>query len=529
MEQQRIVLAGVSPQCEGRSWQSDTILRIGRLNTLEVFLDDASISRRHAEVLATDQGWVIHDLGSMNGTYLNSARLGRTDRRLHREDVIQCGKIYLVVTELARPARPPSPKPADPAPVSVAARRRWDRAVGTLTRAGARTDAQSTRLLRRLCSGYHLCHAGSLAELLTSVLEDSITALDARQGTIILADAVGDHLDHARAVSVPEQTGRERRFSRTLVQRAFTTGESMLSSGPNTDESSAAIGLASTICALLRSPRRRLGVLYVDRGPGQAPFDRRDLALADAVAAGVSVGIESMAQTERQRELFLQTVAALAQAIELRDCYTGGHTQRVTAYSLLLAKELGLTAADCQTLQVAVPLHDIGKIGIPDQVLAKPGGLTEAEVEVMRTHVAKGLAIVEAVPDLGPAIPIIRSHHERWDGRGYPEGLSGEQIPLLARIVAVADAFDAMTSDRPYRCGMPLEDALEALKAAAGTQFDPDVVAAFTRLRGDIERLLAQETDLKRLAEGMPGTSPNRPTLRVLTADLDEAATQPAG
>src|SRR5205807_8747206 len=133
-----------------------------------------------------------------------------------------------------------------------------------------------------------------------------------------------------------------------------------------------------------------------------------------------------------------------------RDQYTGGHTARVTNYSLLLADQLSLSAGDKELLRIGTPLHDIGKIGIDDAILRKPDRLTPEEFEAMKLHTVKGAEILATVPDLRPVIPIVRSHHERWDGRGYPDALAGKDIPALARVVALADAFDAMTSDRPY-------------------------------------------------------------------------------
>src|SRR5262249_25324858 len=153
---------------------------------------------------------------------------------------------------------------------------------------------------------------------------------------------------------------------------------------------------------------------------------------------------------QKQRELFVNTISILAQAVEMRDEYTGGHTARVTNYSLMLSRQLQLSAEEEQFIRIGTPLHDIGKIGIDDAILRKPGRLTAEEFEVMKTHTVKGAAILATVPDLAPVIPIVRSHHERWDGRGYPDGLAGDAISRLARVVAVADAFDAMTSNRPY-------------------------------------------------------------------------------
>src|SRR4029077_11676405 len=148
----------------------------------------------------------------------------------------------------------------------------------------------------------------------------------------------------------------------------------------------------------------------------------------------------------QQRYRFLHTVNALARAVEIRDQYTGNHTQRVTDYAMLLAQELQLSAEEQNILRIGTPLHDIGKIGIADAILQKPGPLTAAEFERMKTHVVVGAELLAAIPGMRQMLPIIRHHHEHWDHSGYPDRLGQQQIPRLARIVAVADAFDAMTS-----------------------------------------------------------------------------------
>ena len=153
-----------------------------------------------------------------------------------------------------------------------------------------------------------------------------------------------------------------------------------------------------------------------------------DLHLADALAANVSAGIECAQLLRKQRDLFLDTITILAQAVELRDEYTGGHTYRVTTYSMLLAEKLEMSPDDMDLIRIGTPLHDIGKIGIDDAILRKPDKLTPEEFEIMKTHTVKGAEIIATVPDLRPIIPIVRSHHERWDGRGYPDGLGGEAI-----------------------------------------------------------------------------------------------------
>jgi putative nucleotidyltransferase with HDIG domain len=178
----------------------------------------------------------------------------------------------------------------------------------------------------------------------------------------------------------------------------------------------------------------------------------------------------------------LPTVLALVQRVERRDSYTGGHCRRVAQYALLLAEELELSAADCRHLHLGALLHDVGKIAIADSILHKPGRLTAAELEEMQSHPLKGVAILQAFPAVAPLLPIVRSHHERWDGKGYPDGLDGDAVPFLARVVAVADSFDAMTSVRPYRAAMDAPRALEEIARGAGTQFDPECAAAFVRL-----------------------------------------------
>lgn len=186
----------------------------------------------------------------------------------------------------------------------------------------------------------------------------------------------------------------------------------------------------------------------------------------------------ALAEMERS---FLATTKALALSVEARDSYTGGHLERVRVYGMALMDELGITA-DYPGVEYGFLLHDVGKVGIPDSILHKPGPLDDAEWTVMRTHPVIGYQFLEAIPYLRYAADIVRCHHERFDGQGYPHGLRGDQISLPARVFPVADTFDAMTTTRPYRSGMRWEDSATELRRVAGTQLDPDCVAAFLRL-----------------------------------------------
>jgi HD-GYP domain-containing protein (c-di-GMP phosphodiesterase class II) len=200
---------------------------------------------------------------------------------------------------------------------------------------------------------------------------------------------------------------------------------------------------------------------------------------------------------EENRALFLGSIQMLAGAVDEKDPYTRGHSDRVTRYSLMIGKELNLDAAFMETLQISAQLHDVGKIGIEDRILKKPGALTAEEFEVMKTHTTKGANILRPVTQLAEMLPGIELHHEALDGRGYPYGLKGEQIPLLARVIAVADTFDALTTNRPYQHAHTPEEALKIIQNLAGKRLDPEPVAALLAVYGRGE-IRIQRIALKR-------------------------------
>lgn len=186
---------------------------------------------------------------------------------------------------------------------------------------------------------------------------------------------------------------------------------------------------------------------------------------------------------------YAATVRALAVALELRDDLTGGHAERVTELALRLTERVAPALAADPELEYGFFLHDVGKIGVPDAILLKPGALEAEERSTMEQHPLYGARILAQVPHLGGlARAIVVAHHERWDGSGYPRGIAGKEIPLAARIFAIVDAFDAMTHDRPYRAALPGGAALDEIEARAGTQFDPTLMEPFLGLIADLER-----------------------------------------
>lgn len=507
----RIVLSGSSPSLRGLVWQSSDILRIGRQHNLDVVLQDVGISKIQAEICVKGNQWVLRDLANSRTTpsYLNGVQVRNTESPLHLNDVLQFGRNKLKVAEMDKPesngvaAEEEVPEPEAPerlkttgsfVRVQAAANRSWDEALETIAENPDPYLQYNQHLLTLLRTGYHLTHLSVLDDLLHSILEDTIRALDAQRGAIVLADARGEL--HLRALLAPEvKNSKGPGYSGTLAQRCFSQGESILCQDVNAEESivSAASvrrgAMSSIICAVLRSPRKRLGIMHLDRGPFHEPFTPYDFHLADAIAASVAVGIESALLVEQQRDDFAQSVQSLARAVEMRDQYTGDHTRRVTDYSLLLAKQLNFPQPELYQIQIGTPLHDIGKIGVSDSILRKPGELTSEEFEEMKTHTVKGAVILESIENLKPMIPIVRHHHERWDGLGYPDGLSGQEIPPTARVVAVTDAFDAMSSDRPYRGALSVDEAFREIYVGSGSHFAPEYAEAFLDLRPQIEEL----------------------------------------
>ena len=224
-----------------------------------------------------------------------------------------------------------------------------------------------------------------------------------------------------------------------------------------------------------------IGVLQAINKRPPKLFDEEDLRLLESLADSVAIALENARLYEAQRQTFLQTAEALAAAIEKRDIYTGGHTKRVRDYCMATARFLELTPEEKGWLELAAILHDVGKIGVDDQVLRKPGKLTDEEFAQIRAHPTIGYEIMSHIKTLHEVIPGMRHHHERPDGKGYPDGLLDGKIPFLARIIAVADVYDAMTSDRPYRKGLSDQAALDELRKFSGAQFDEKVVAAFVQ------------------------------------------------
>src|ERR1700676_618441 len=241
-----------------------------------------------------------------------------------------------------------------------------------------------------------------------------------------------------------------------------------------------AVGISGPIRGLADSTRAISRGEFHQRSPVRGATEISELAENfNKMAGHIEEYIERLKEAaEENRELFIGSIRMLAAAIDEKDPYTRGHSGRVAKYSALIGQELGLSTEELDKLRIAALLHDVGKIGVEDRVLKKPGSLTPEEFGLMKQHTVKGANIMRPVSQLKEMLPGIGAHHEHIDGRGYPYGLSGPQIPLMARIIGVADTLDAMTTNRPYQTAMDLDFAMGRIKALAGSKFDPAIVAA---------------------------------------------------
>lgn len=237
----------------------------------------------------------------------------------------------------------------------------------------------------------------------------------------------------------------------------------------------------SIMAVPLISKGKVIGVAEVLNKRGNRKFNKTDLGLFESLGHQIAIAIENALLYKELDELFLSSIRAIVEAVDAKDTYTRGHSGRVVKYSLIIGEALNFDKERLKRLEVSAILHDVGKIGIPDRILGKPGKLTSDEYNYMKRHPELGSSIIEPIAELKELIPNILHHHERYDGNGYPKMLRGKEIPLFARIICVADSFDAMTTDRPYRKRKSIKIAMRELIDNSGTQFDTELVSVFIK------------------------------------------------
>jgi len=471
---------------------------IGRGEDCEIQILDSGLSRHHSQIEMAGGQFLLRDLNSRNGTFVNGVRVRETI--LKDGNHVRLGGLEFIFRTLEERRRQQANLVAAvPEDSGVEYRERLDPDQTSLMHLpdGSQNLENFRRVQRDLSTVYrvgNLINSEPEPQRIYECVVDAIrNVIAADRCYLLLNRAEGP--EAAKKPRLEPVASRARRdaqagasFSSTVAEEAFKAGMCILRSDVGEDARFAAAesiireGIRSVMCVPVESPDGILGVLYVDTVGRSQGFRKHDLELLAAVGRQAGIAIRRMQLIEELRESFFGTVAALVATIEAKDEYTKGHSQRVTSYATQIGQHLKLPQRDRQTLELASLLHDVGKIGVMESLLLKPGPLNPDERGIIRQHPDIGANIIMKIPNGKPISVVVRHHHERWDGGGYPLGLRGEAIPLLSRVLAVADTIDAMTSQRPYRETPGAAAVCHTLETEQGKQFDPEIAGLTLRL-----------------------------------------------
>ncbi len=468
--------------------EPNEVIRVGRSPTSQIFLDDPSVSRQHAQLAYTEEGWTVQDLGSTNGTFLNGEVVGRTNVTISPGDVIRFGELDFMVDNISSQVESSEKENDNHFVVEDSVDLSWDNFADILYSPEIGEDPRAKSMIRQVIrTGRLFARFESVEEFLNSVLWETAEMFESLTAVAVVGEKadslkIGAFLDFHNA-------GEQDSFLRNhFIERAYHERKSLLAwecDAENPEEKN--YGLV----ALLRSQGKITGAILLTRKSGQQPFSKNDLYLADILGLALSLSVDSVQQTlERHRAKTVKTAQALTQILRSRNERLFQHGQRVTDYALIIADQLEISETDRNLLRIGAPLHDFGLMAVEDADLWKSDSLTVEEMEAIKSHVTRGADLLKAIPGLTKVLPIVRDHHERWDGKGYPDGIEGKNINILARIVAVAEAFDAMTSNRPHKPALTLDEAFNELEQQSGRQFDPACVEALWRSKKQIEEVL---------------------------------------
>lgn len=357
-----------------------------------------------------------------------------------------------------------------------------------------------TKKVLELATLYEMSRAlGStldLDELLGSVLDSAMRIFDLDLGYVALRDRDSGTVS-IRAIRADEASRDDGALRSSMSEWVVREGRPLIFNpevGSRSPQIDTVTGAKAALCVPLISQDGTIGSVTIGSSESDYRFNSDDVRLLSTIANHVTIAIGNIELFTSLQEAYLATVRSLAAAVDAKDSYTRGHSERVAMYATMIGERMGLSHEQRIALEMAAYLHDIGKIGVKEDILLKPGRLDDGEMAQMRHHPLIGANILKPVAFPWAITPVVRHHHESFDGTGYPAGLRGDEIPLLARILTVADSFEAMTADRPYRKGRSPEEAIEELKNCAGTQFDPRIVETFTQVIAELE----QEADQSR-------------------------------
>ena len=467
----------------------------GRTPRCDIPLDDQSVSRRHCSLEARDGTMVVTDLDSANGTYVNERQVEKAIARVG--DLVRVGNSVLEVRgQAARPSLETMLVDAPDRSYESVIRRRFEPSkfdwlstvsvgeLGLLERA-QRHLATLHRVSELLADARDL--KGLSDATLRAILE--VTGAD-RVALVLRRRDPGTGETEVAAARSRSTSNAHFTVSRTLVSDVIDKGVSTFAHDALADDrfneghSVIQQNVRSVMCVPLRTTDEILGALYADSSSGPGRFNEADLELLSAIGNQAGVALHRVRLMGELERLLLDTIRAIAATIDAKDGYTHRHSERVALLARRLGAELNLEESELETVELSGLLHDVGKIAVPDAILNKPGKLTTDEFEEMKKHPGHGARILENIQNAAvkAVLPGVKHHHEKWDGRGYPDGLSGEDIPMLARLLGIADFFDALTSARSYRAAMSHDEAIELIRGAAGTHFQESLADLVIRL-----------------------------------------------
>jgi putative nucleotidyltransferase with HDIG domain len=502
---------------------SEGIFTIGRNRTNNICLEDDRVSQLHCEIYCGADGMcLIRDLGSTNGTIINGRLVKEKD--LARADEIKLGNTILTFTtdttleDLTQRAESPtavlpeekstsflfkhsesSETPIAVLPTAEVEEEGFNRFEINLNRHPCEIIEPTVmeedlprrqKALKDLTTLYRMGNIINALQdssrLFDTIMDIVFQVIKADRGFLaILDEETGELIPKAVRKRENMTDTSSLTISQGIIKRVMDKGTSLLISDALADErlrkrdSIVAQNIRSCLCVPLKSRNKILGFIHVDSLATSDAFSKDDLRLLSAIGAQAGIAIENTQLFEKLQELMFGSIRALVATIEAKAPYWRYHSQRVADISSLIAQELGLSAEEQKTIELAALLHDVGKIGTPETILHKDGALTPQQKAVVHSHSSHGANIVSNIKGIDDIVRAVRHHHERFDGRGYPDGLKGEAIPLYSRIIALADAYDAMTSIRPYRENKPLAEVISEIEKGTGKQFDPSIVAVF--------------------------------------------------
>ncbi len=517
-----IRIQGLKGCCEGEAFEfSDDIVIVGRSSSCELTLDDASCSRQHACIEATEEGYQIRDLGSTNGVKVNGKKV-ESSKILYGDRFSLGRNLFIFLGD-----------------VTALDQEGEDEDCGLIDSTIAVGDVE-TRLTQNLTELTQFVRSGS--STVTSEEIDDLqrthrqmhfvyrvsrainTTLEQNGLFRIITQSIFDEFQHTDRISIfltaPDDPtvinevktasrsgGETEPVSQSILKRVERERIGVLAGNAASDEdfngsvSIQSQQLRSFMCVPLVIDVKFLGAIYVENSTKMFSFSEPDLELMTVLANQAATALSNALLYEELQVSFYETVRSLSNALEAKDKYTRGHSDRVSHYAVGIGKQLGLDDETLRTLKFAAELHDIGKIAIKEAIIDKSGELTEEEYETVKKHPELGVEILQPIRFLKPVLPFILHHHERYDGSGYPNGMRQEDIPLGARILNLADAFDAMTTQRPYNKPMTLIEALEMCRKEGGVSFDPQCVDGLIRF-------LESEEDTMRLGAQVQAAGP---------------------